>query len=131
MHARDGIPIPCIWCQIGGATYIIVTQIRQSQYPPSRGATQTSLLQAAIRVIGNSLHDEGDHLLRGGAYELQEDGVMISASSWNNHQMTLGVLQSAMSALRSFMSAYQIYGLVIFNIYDGANWVGVGTTRLP
>lgn len=72
---------------------------------------------------------EGDHILTGGNYEYLRDGMIVEAYNVNNHQLTLGVLRSSLSALRSFITAYQVVGTIVLNIYDGANWVGWGSIR--
>lgn len=55
---------------------------------------------------------------------------MVQAANANNHQLTRGVVLSALLALRSWLIAYDVYGTAAFDIYDGANLVGAGTLRL-
>ena len=129
LHTRARIPIPCIWCQIGTATYIIVTQCFPYNYPPYAGHAQMNLIQEALEFLEIALASEGDHLIAGGSYRYSRYGMTLQAQNVNNHQLTLGVVRSSLMALGSFMTAYQVLGPVTLNIYDGANWVGLGTIR--
>lgn len=126
LHVRVTIPNPAIWCQIGGATYIIVISYIEEVFDTSAKASQWDFIQRALSDIDTILTTTGDRLLPGGFHEYRINGNLIRAVNANNHQMTFGVLQSSLLALRSFMTAYQIYGNVECNIYDGANWVGWG-----
>lgn len=45
----------------------------------------------------------------------------------NNHQLTYGVLQNALVALRSWMIFFNGCGLIEYDIFDGGNQVGTGS----
>lgn len=44
----------------------------------------------------------------------------------NNHQLTYGVLQNALEALRSWMIFFNACGIIEYDIFDGGNQVGTG-----
>lgn len=49
----------------------------------------------------------------------------------NNHQLTYGVVRSAVAAVREFMASDGDYGMMGFEIWDGDNQVGSGVIGYP
>ena len=56
-----------------------------------------------------------------------ENGIAIDVKNANNHQVTRGVLLSALDVLTDYMSVKDAWGEVTFEIYDGKHQVGVAT----
>ena len=87
-------------------------------------------VNSAIFHIATLIMQHGDDVIHGGALEYSVEGVSLRGMNSNNHQMTLGVLQSALLAIRSWMEAYSVWGTAVFQVYDGDHQVGTGWMSL-
>ena len=56
-----------------------------------------------------------------------ENWITLDVRNANNHQVTRGVLLSALDALVDYMSTKDAWGEVTFEIHDGKHQVGVAT----
>lgn len=64
--------------------------------------------------------------MAGGSFQLTVNSMMVEIWSVNNHQVTWGVLGSALWGLRKYMESDGLWGNAWFQIYDGSNLVGTG-----
>lgn len=89
------------------------------------------LLRAVIRLATQRIAEHGDgvipisDLVTIGSSMVGE-GVSMTLSNANNHQLTYGVVHAAASALWDFFSRHGGYQSVDFQIVDGPNVVGTG-----
>lgn len=89
------------------------------------------LLNAAYVGITAHIKPVGDGLLpvpNGILMWWRLDGVQLHTQNANNHQTTWAVLAAAVIALGDYMHSFEIYGAVDFDIWDGFNQVGHGTS---
>lgn len=82
------------------------------------------LASAWVRVY-TRLATAGDGLLPG-EFSDQFNNVVMRVWNANNHQMTWGVLNVAILALKDFLIVNKGLGAVAFKIFDGNNQVGQG-----
>lgn len=54
-------------------------------------------------------------------------GLGLRWANANNHQLTYGVLESALEALRSWMIFFGACGVIEYNIFDGGNQIATGS----
>lgn len=64
-----------------------------------------------------------------GSFNYSKYGVTWYTVNDNNHQITRGVLRTAILTFISFAENQGEYGYAAFNIFDGANQVGKGVVR--
>lgn len=76
--------------------------------------------------IREHMFTEADRPIQGGQLLLEQYGINWFVKNQNNHQITWGVLGSAVEALTNFMVLYG-FGPVLIRIYDGINEVGQGS----
>lgn len=67
-----------------------------------------------IPVIGNS-------------FGIDARSLGLVWANANNHQLTYGVLENALEALRSWMMFFRACGVIEYDIFDGDNQVGTGS----
>ena len=94
------------------------------------GVMQPTGLLLALNYVAQQMRMHGDGVLTGGRFTEFFLGVSLRVVNSNNHQLTWGVMQSALTALRSWMQAYNVWGTAVFEVYDGSHQVGVGTMNL-
>ena len=71
---------------------------------------------------------DGDRVISSGfgtTFESME-GLVMAVSNANNHQLTWGVLKSALAALDDFINQNGGFVSATFDIFDGQNQVGTG-----
>lgn len=86
------------------------------------------LLHESYDTVLDHIQKFGDGVLTGGLFQwVTTRGYVLQAWSSNNHQTTWGTLGAAVTALLNYMTAKNLYGAVVFYIFDGANEVGGGT----
>lgn len=127
LHVREDIPIPCIWCQLGSTTYIVINSFTQLHGDSIESVIQSTGVYLAICALEEQIHRLGDGLLTGGIFDRSFVGVSLRVANSNNHQLTRGVMHSALTALRSCMQSYNVWGSAAFGVYDGSHLVGHGT----
>ena len=111
------------WCAPDSAVYVVfkgVSAIAQSVVLDS--------IAEVYEIILEHLETHGDGVMPAGTFERfpSDEGLEITITNANNHQVTWGVLQSALEALGDWMDQFG-YGSVVFQIYDGPNQVGRGS----
>ena len=113
------------WCAPGSTTYIILNLMSTTR---PGGAIHEMLLESYNSIVAH-LHSSGDGLMPGGIFHRRNSvsGLEIFCVNSNNHQLTWGVLGAALNALEDFMNENQMWSAATFGIYDGPNYVGVGT----
>lgn len=88
---------------------------------------QPTGLLLAINEVQEQMRRLGDGVLPGGAYTHSFDTVSLRIVNANNHQLTRGVMLSAITALRSCLQTYNVCGTANFGVFDGSHKVGIGT----
>ncbi|KAA6411407.1 MAG: hypothetical protein FRX48_04687 [Lasallia pustulata] len=84
------------------------------------------VLNDAYNSVYAHLHTAGDGLLPGGNFDFADHLMVVKVWNSNNHQITWGVLGSALWGLRDFMQEKGVWGVVVFQVLDGSSWVGSG-----
>lgn len=115
------------WCAPDTATYVvfkIVTALAQS--------VVLDTLAEVFEIAQQHIEGNGDGVMAAGTFDRfpSDEGLEVSIINTNNHQVTWGVLESALEALADWMEQYG-YGSVVFQIYDGPNQVGRGSIIPP
>ena len=87
-----------------------------------------NLLTFTLTQLDGWIQNQGDGVIVSGRYEgvVPGNSFGLGMRNANNHQLTYGVVQAAIAALKSYMSQENNYGWVLFEIWDGDNQVGVG-----
>lgn len=88
-----------------------------------------NLLSQALEHINDLIRRQGDGLLEGGAFHFVRDGVELFSYNGNNHQLTRGVMRSAIKTIIDFCKENGGFGYSAFGILDGINQVGQGVLR--
>ena len=83
-------------------------------------------MTSAYESVFAHLLQSGDGLIPAGTWQFQLDGLQFVVDNANNHQVSWGVLASAVWGVREFMLSMGIAGVVAFSVYDGVNLVGQG-----
>ena len=93
----------------------------------SQAVVLDTLAQAYL-IVGEHIENLGDGVMTAGVFNnwMSDEGMRVTVANANNHQVTWGVLESALEALGDYMEQYG-YGSVVFDIFDGANQVGHGS----
>ena len=87
------------------------------------------MLLNVFNQLNRRIQDRGDGFVDGGVYTwgpLRSGALTASFINADNHQLTYGVVRSAVAALRDYMAREGEYGLMMFDIWDGDNQVGTG-----
>lgn len=113
-----------IWCTPDTKTYLIIN-------PGSPIASELiiNLLTGAGKAAAAQIAGQGDRRVQNGRFMwFQHMGrdVVLQVTNANNHQVTYGVLSSALAGLQDYMWNCG-YGGVQFKLYDGSNQVGQGS----
>lgn len=93
------------------------------------GPAIPQLLLNVFSQLNRRIQDGGDGRIASGVYRCGPGGsgaLVASFMNSNNHQLTYGVVRSAVAAVRDYMASDGDYGLVSFDIWDGDNEVGTG-----
>ena len=87
-----------------------------------------NLLTISLSQLNGLIQSQGDGVIASGRYTGEVTGNSCGIVMWNtnNHQLTYGVAQAALAALRNYMSQENNYGWLLFDIWDGDNQVGAG-----
>lgn len=95
------------------------------------------MLADAYNSILAHLLTNGDGLLAAGTWSFAQANaggrgykVGVSVRNANNHQITWGLLGSAVWGLGEFMRGRATSGSAVFEVWDGANQVGEGLVSL-
>lgn len=88
---------------------------------------QPTGLLLAINEVQEQMQRLGDGLLAGGVYTHSFDMVSLRIVNANNHQLTRGVMLSAITALRTCLQTYNVWGTAQFGVFHGSHRVGSGT----
>ena len=118
--APRGNPHPTYWCAPNSETYIMFKAV-----VPVAGAVIRELLDKAYSQVQATIQLLGDVRVPGWGMDCVRQGFYFRATNANNHQITMGVLGAAISALRDYVTK-EGGGTLTFDIYDGENQVGVG-----
>lgn len=110
-----------IWCVHGTKTYVTM---KMAQTLASEAAL--ALVNDAYNSVYAHLMTAGDGLLPKGKWSYKDPLLLLSVMNSNNHQMTWGVLASAIWGMKDFMTAENIYACNHFWVYDGINLIGMG-----
>ncbi|MCJ1302668.1 hypothetical protein MMC08_005472 [Hypocenomyce scalaris] len=113
------------WCVSGTQTYLAL-RITATLFSP----TVLPVLSDAYNSVYAHLLASGDGVLAGGSFEFSDNTVLLNVWNSNNHQITWGVLGSALWGLREFMQDKDTWGCATFQVWDGVNWVGTGTVGM-
>lgn len=86
-----------------------------------------SMLTLSHEYALNYMELLGDAVIPGGMVKwVGDDDLLLSVKNAANHQITWGVLGSALVALSDYMSTFG-YGAAAFTVFDGGSQVGEGT----
>lgn len=81
-----------------------------------------------VETAGQYIRNGGDRVMSSAVpttFQTQE-GMVMNVANANNHQMTWGVLKSAMVVLDDFIKENGGFASATFDIFDGKNQVGTG-----
>lgn len=117
------------WCAPRSATYIIVTF---AYALPGAGLPQ--LLEQVSHAVMGHIQTAPDGPIPTGEFSYlipQWGGATVAMHVWNvnNHQITWGVLSSAVEALAEYFRSTE-WAAATFAIWDGVNKVGLGVVGL-
>ena len=120
---------PLLWCAPHCKTYLKVTYI-SAIYGISWNVV-TDLLGGAEDEARKHLRANGDGVISGGTFTFQLSGLEVFIHDSNNHQVTWGVLDSSLRALKEYFDELQLKdgaypGSVTFVVHDGKNEVATG-----
>ena len=91
----------------------------------------TELLIDCYNIVVETMAGQGDGPIIDGVFKLSRYGLVLMARNANNHQLTRGVLEGALTAAWQYMRVRQYkagsQATISFKIYDGVNQVGDGT----
>lgn len=111
-----------LWCAADSQTYVI---FRITEALPA--LVMQSMLTLAHEYALNYMQLLGDGVIPDGMVKwVGDDNLLLSVKNAANHQVTWGVLGSALVALSDYMSSFG-YGAATFDIFDGGSQVGQGT----
>ncbi|KAI4121510.1 MAG: hypothetical protein LQ347_006834 [Umbilicaria vellea] len=82
------------------------------------------LVTQRIAVNGDRVIPVSDLVVLGNS--MITEGIYMTLKNANNHQLTYGVVQAAVSALSDFLNRNGGFKTVDFQIIDGKNLVGTG-----
>ena len=105
-------------------TYLII-----NPGSPIASATIVNVLKGAGRAVSGRIAAQGDGMLQDGRFTWYQRGdshVTLQVQNANNHQVTYGVLASALAGMELYMWNVG-YGAVQFKLYDGPHQVGQGS----
>lgn len=92
------------------------------------------IISSAYNYALNHIEISGDGVVRtlgnGRILQQQAHGLALAVFNANNHQMTWGVLASALLALVDYMAGQGTYRAAAFTVFDGHNEVGSGSIGL-
>lgn len=111
-----------LWCAPDSQTYVV---LRITQALPA--LVMQSMLTLSHKYALDYLTLLGDGLIPHGMVNwVGDDDLLLTVKNAANHQVTWGVLCSALVALSDYMSGFG-YGAATFGIFDGGTQVGQGT----
>lgn len=87
------------------------------------------MLLNVFNQLSRRIQERGDGVVENGVYKWgpsRSGALVASFMNANNHQLTYGVVYSAVAAVRDYMVREGDYGLLSFDIWDGDNQVGTG-----
>lgn len=88
------------------------------------------MVQRAVTFLSGHLRAQGDSRVSGGTFYWEgTNGLSILAWNADNHQITYGVLRSALMVLEDYMVKVTGPGTAEFTIWDGYRQVGQGVLR--
>ena len=117
--------IPCFWCLHRTFTAIFIQNYDTQTWRPSNGPQVLEFLSDVLTEVRQHLSSNADGPIPNGRFSTEGYGVKWFVVNDNNHQVTWGVMGSAIEALTNFMVLYG-FGPAIFAIWDGPNLVGRG-----
>ena len=85
-----------------------------------------ALVNDAYNNVYAHLMSVGDGLIPSGAFRFSTPVLTFSVGNANNHQMTWGILASALWGLKDFMTHVDIYACAHIWIFDRIHMVGTG-----
>lgn len=98
------------------------------------GPAIPQLLLNLFNQLTRKIQRGGDSVISGGVYRWGSGfphAIVVSFMNANNHQLTYGVVRSAVAAVKGYMASDGDYGLMSFDIWDGDNQVGTGVIGYP
>lgn len=114
-----------VWCLPRTATWVAVNFGQRLA-----GTLATDLLIDGYNMIRETIRSKGDGPVLRGAFGMTRYGLTLVATNANNHQLTRGVLEAALTAVWQYMRQRQYQfggqGTITFKIYDGIHQVGTG-----
>lgn len=93
------------------------------------GPAVPQLLLNLFNQLSRKIQRGGDGVISGGVYRWGPGGpgaLVASFMNEDNHQLTYGVVHSAVAAVKAYMASNGQYGMMSFDIWDGDNQVGSG-----
>lgn len=93
-------------------------------------APALALLDNAYNTVYGHLVTVGDGLIPHGLWATTTPMLSLAVVNADNHQITWGVLASAVWGLRDFMTRSNIYACAYISIFDGVHLVGTGRIDL-
>lgn len=107
--------------QFGSRTYIVIAP--GTPLPESQVMGLVNGARAQMQVLGAGVLPI-DRNTGWMCHVVGEDGIVLDVRNANNHQVTRGVLLSALDALTDYMAVNNAWAVVTFQIFDGTNRVG-------
>ena len=126
IHGRMNAPVPCYWCVPSSTTYLLVQHFVPNLDGHALDPIIINTLRSAWTGVRNYMATHGDGLVPGGEFQFGRSGFGWYSVNVNNHQLTYGVVLTALNALLAFMTYNGRYGMATFWIFDGINLVGRG-----
>lgn len=107
--------------------YVVGPMVNEYYNPDGESGTVWAVDQAISQVHSAIAHGaDGVIPVAGHNFGIDAHGMGLTWANANNHQLTYGVLQNALEALRSWMMFFGACGIIEYDIFDGGNQVGVG-----
>lgn len=81
------------------------------------------------------MHSHADGPIPNGHYQHIENGLELSVTNANNHQMMWGTTAAAFKGLLDYLTGYVLvesgmFAAVTFAVFDGLNQVGTGALQI-
>lgn len=110
------------------ADYVAAPLVNEYYDPQGESGTVWAVSQA-ISLVQSAMTAHGaDGVIpvAGNNFAIAAGSMGLIWANANNHQLTYGVLQNALEALRSWMIFFKACGIIEYVIFDGGNQVGTG-----
>ena len=118
--------IPCFWCLHQTFTAIFIQQYDTQTWRPSDAPQVLEFLSAVLNVVRNHLFSNPDGPIPNGQFLVEEYGAKWFVVNDNNHQVTWGVMGSAVEALTNFFGVVWVWPCRFYNLGRdefGRTWI--------